>query len=233
MPLPMVHLAVAVRLAAARKSADSPEFADMAEFYLGCIAPDAIHARAGAGRDDKRDSHYAQGHPARCDLGALAKMLTGGWASGKRVSFAEGYAAHVLTDHLWQDTVAAAFRERMQREGLEADLRVLYYQDCDKLDLDLYDTAPWRPAVWGHLASATVPDFPPLLTASEIASWRDHVLGWFDKNPDKRLHDAARISQSEIDAFIDYAAGEVANRMREWRSSSVPHAATCGPSLAT
>ena len=218
MPLPMVHLAVAARLVAAREPTGLPESADIPEFYLGSIAPDAIHARGGTGRDDKLDTHFARGHPAQFDLGALGLMLTEHWAGGELVSFAEGYAAHVLTDHLWQTTVAAAFRQRVQREGLEADRRALYYEDCDKLDFSLYDTSPWRPAVWAHLSSVTARDFPPFLTATEIEAWRDRVLGWFDKNPAMRLHDATRISASEVEAFIDLAAREVANRVREWRT---------------
>ena len=218
MPLPMVHLAVAVRLLAGREFTDWPESTDSAEFYLGSIAPDAVHARAGAGRDDKLDSHLAQGHPAQFDLDALARMLKEHWASAEFVPFAEGYAAHVLTDHLWQQTVAEAFRQRMQQEGLWEERRALYYQESDKLDFCLYDTAPWRPVVWGRLSAAMVHGFAPFLTAEEISWWRDRVLGWFDKHPDMRSYTATRISRSEIDAFIDLAVDEAARRMREWRA---------------
>jgi len=223
MPLPMVHLAVAVRLVVAREptgspeSADTPESTDSAEFYLGSIAPDAIHTRDGAGRSEKLDTHFAHGYPRQYDLGALGAMLAEHRVGGELVSFAEGYAAHVLTDRLWQDTLVAAFRQRMQREGAELDLRALYYRDCDKLDFDIYDTAPWRSAVWGYLSAAAVCDFSPFLTASEIAAWRDRVLGWFDQNPAMRLHEATQISSSEVEAFIHRAAGEVAGQMREWR----------------
>jgi hypothetical protein len=163
MPLPMVHLAVAVRLMAERA------FADATGFYLGSIVPDAIHARTGARRDDKLHSHYQRGHPAHLDLDALSDMLTAHWAAGEMVPFAEGYAAHVLTDELWRDTVDAAFLQHVQREGQGADYSALYYRDCDKLDFDLYDTSSWRPVVWAHLSSAAAHNFPPLLTASEIS----------------------------------------------------------------
>ena len=218
MPLPMVHLAVAVRLVAAGESTDSPESADSAEFYLGSIAPDAIHTRDGAGRSEKLDTHFAQGYPRQFDLGALGAMLTAHRAGGKLVSFAEGYTAHVLTDRLWQDTVAAAFRQRMQQQGLEAERRALYYRDCDKLDFDIYDAAPWRPTVWGYLSTAAARDFAPLLTATEISAWRDRVLGWFDKNAPMRLHTVTQISPGDVETFIDRAVVEVADHIREWRT---------------
>lgn len=47
MPLPMVHL-----LTARRWAQNRPALRDCPEFYLGVIAPDAIHTRPGVNRDD-------------------------------------------------------------------------------------------------------------------------------------------------------------------------------------
>jgi hypothetical protein len=51
MPLPMVHLWVAVQMGEARGIWPSPEF------LLGSIAPDAVHMRPGYERVHKRRSH--------------------------------------------------------------------------------------------------------------------------------------------------------------------------------
>jgi hypothetical protein len=56
MPLPMVHLAVAVRVHEVESRVPS------SAFLLGSIAPDAIHMRPGTGRDDKRRVHLVDPH---------------------------------------------------------------------------------------------------------------------------------------------------------------------------
>ncbi|MCP1135166.1 hypothetical protein NKT34_17850 [Paenibacillus polysaccharolyticus] len=53
MPLPMVHLSVAHQLANTL-----PEPLDLGAFYLGNIAPDAIHIREGTTREDKQYTHF-------------------------------------------------------------------------------------------------------------------------------------------------------------------------------
>jgi hypothetical protein len=68
MPLPMVHLAIAVRAHELMGSEPTPAF------LLGSIAPDAIHMRPNATRDDKRKTHLLSdvadpgGHKHMCQL---------------------------------------------------------------------------------------------------------------------------------------------------------------------
>lgn len=54
MPLPMAHLAVAVRI---QNLVDRNSFPN---FLLGSIAPDAIHMRPGSGPDDKQRGHLSE-----------------------------------------------------------------------------------------------------------------------------------------------------------------------------
>ena len=96
-----------------------------------------------------------------------------------------------------------------------AELRALYYNECDKLDLDLYDERPWRAAVWEKLRVAPARDVglagePPLLTASEIDAWRVRTLGWFDAHRDKAHYEPQYITRELVWPFIPRTAAQIA-----------------------
>jgi len=97
MPLPMVHLAVAVQMHRLEGSAPSPDF------LLGSIAPDAIHMHPDSGRDDKRRVHLAEIHDPHHERARLLLAQHGSDRSSA-MGFAEGYVAHLLTDYLWFET---------------------------------------------------------------------------------------------------------------------------------
>ena len=75
MPLPMIHLAVAVGVHTLAGREPS------AAFLLGSIAPDAIHMRDGADRSDKERTHLeGRRYPRRwlgAPLSAAARLFSG------------------------------------------------------------------------------------------------------------------------------------------------------------
>jgi hypothetical protein len=174
MPLPMVHLAIAVRLAGSGFSGRMPEF------LLGSLAPDAIHARPGEEPADKDASHLRSGEslPDPVRIQTLLKDCRS--KAEPLPSFAAGYAAHLIADRLWVTTIYADFKRNLSHLDPEA-LRNLYYLETDQVDFDLYRRVEWRPTAWDLLARASSPDFSPLLSADEIDRWREHTLHWFDE----------------------------------------------------
>jgi hypothetical protein len=215
MPLPMVHLSVAHRLVERYGYPSSPAF------YLGSIAPDAIHKRPDTERPDKLDVHLIG--QEGLDEGRLRAFLaeqgrsTGdaaGMALGYAADIATGYVGHILTDVYWRENLLLPFRgqfeERLQRNEMPvAELRALYYSECDRVDLDLYDQQPWRPEVWALLRVAPARNLDGLLSAGEIAGWRDRVLSWFDDNRDKALYTPQYLTLERVLAFVDGAAARV------------------------
>jgi hypothetical protein len=174
MPLPMVHLAIAVRLGEIWREVDSPDF------LLGCLAPDAIHARTGAGEAEKAVTHFRDAE-GEFDLARIQDMFSENvQKEGKLASFSAGYTAHLLSDHLWLTTVTARFKETLGTLDFEVG-RAIYYEETDQLDFDLYRRMEWRPRVWEQLRQTDAPDFLPLLTATEIDAWRNKTLRWFDE----------------------------------------------------
>ena len=214
MPLPMVHLAVAVQICEAAHSIPSPAF------LLGSIAPDAIHMRPGAGGDDKRRVHLAG--PQDPDHERIRAFLALHWAHDTgSPDLAEGYTVHLLTDRLWRETVIAPFRASVPQDIPYQELRSLYYQDTDQIDLNLYDRMPWRTEVWTKLAIADPDPIDSLLTAQEIGLWRDRTLDWYEKHKKEPKIEPLHITAAAVHAFIDQAAVMARACLESWKSAAI------------
>jgi hypothetical protein len=210
----MVHLSVAHRLVQDHGYPADPEF------YLGSIAPDAIHERAGTDRKDKFAVHLVDANGPHLDR--LRALLASGKAAqpSRERAFVAGYTAHILTDMAWRTEIILPFRRPRVERMPYSELRALYYNECDKLDLDLYDEQPWRVEVWELLRAAQAQDVglegePPLLTADEIDGWRVRTLGWFDANRDKAGYQPQYITRERVWPFIHQAAAQVAAQLAD------------------
>ncbi len=177
MPLPMVHLAVAIRVQ------EILGWGLNGDFLLGNLSPDAIHARAGSGRSEKDATHFYVGTlPEEKAFGVIHELLQKEFpASNILPSFRSGYALHLLADHFWTHGTVATFQDQLPKTMPDAEKRRLYYRDTDQVDFHLYRQMPWRPKVWACLAAAVPQDFDDLLTAQEIQMWLARDLNWFEK----------------------------------------------------
>src|SRR5262245_21916082 len=126
MPLPMVHFAVAIGLGERTGSFPSPAF------LLGSIAPDSIHMRPKAPPGSKDITHLTSppDTPDHAQVWAMVRQHQGTPLS----VFALGYAAHILTDRLWESTVIETFRQRIPPDTEDAARRSLYYRETDQVD---------------------------------------------------------------------------------------------------
>lgn len=191
MPLPMVHLAVAVKLK------DRLRITDEGAFYLGAIAPDGIHMREGATPEDKIKSHMGM-RGTRYENEMNAKILLG------QGDFLAGYAVHLVTDMYWHQEVFNAFYQKFKARFPDENHRSAYYNDCDRIDLQLYREEPWVAEVYAALSRAHGEDAMDLLTAEEVEKWRLRQLHWFEQDF-SHLKPAEYITRAQIDAYIDYA----------------------------
>ena len=185
MPLPMVHL-----LTARRWATGKPELWDCPEFYLGTIAPDAIHMRAGVNRDDKRVTHLDvwTGGPTR----AL------NYLSDRSSAFDVGYALHIMTDFYWVRHVRHTFPQLVGPDGRL--IGEIYYPDCDQADEGLYSKSPERTGIWRLLKLAAPPEDHPLLSGREIDGWRQRILTGFGVRP---IRPARMITFETVRNFIE------------------------------
>ncbi|MCP1183008.1 zinc dependent phospholipase C family protein [Paenibacillus sp. 1781tsa1] len=184
MPLPMVHLNIANRIA------DSLQMqADRNSFYLGNIAPDSIHMREGTTREDKEYTHFNPTDEGDYVGGLKGLYLTymqqrtdEGWKW-----FVRGYFIHVMTDYYWFRSVHPEFVERVNKADLslgtsksKEELARLYYQETDQIDFNLYQGTSWSEEVWQMLNSSPGYDMTDRLTADEIVRWRDHTFSFLN-----------------------------------------------------
>jgi hypothetical protein len=107
MPLPMVHVSIAVKLWENEGVSEIPP-----SFLLGSIAPDAIHMRKNTNREDKKYTHFNIESGNNLDpikekyRNYIAQNPDSDWHW-----FVRGYFAHVLTDYYWFHRV---FRTNMK-----------------------------------------------------------------------------------------------------------------------
>ncbi len=206
MPLPMIHLAVAVEMSTANPRCTSPDF------LLGSIAPDSIHKRPGSTRADKARTHCEPEGERFADE-SLVEALVLQYAAS---DFALGYAAHILTDNLWMKMVLDPWRTRVPTTPETQDERTLYYSETDQVDFNLYHHAPWRPTVWENLAAAEAIDFPPMLSAEEIDGWRVRTLHWFTELKEEPGTDLRYFTDEIAQRFIKDVSPQVAARLAQW-----------------
>jgi hypothetical protein len=239
MPLPMIHLAVAVDMF------DGGEVP--APFLLGSISPDAIHMRKGTAREDKKRTHlnvdasyedfdslkamylqYLNGGPSDAaegesslDSGGHTGEHASGQAGGQALDdwrwFVRGYFAHLLTDYHWHGSVYAQFKERTIGDGLEQSARDrAYYRDTDQIDFNLYRGKSWKDGVWPGLVQVRQLAFEPFLTADEINYWRYRVVHWFDLLSEEPFIEPIYITEQVAEAFVADSAAKVKTLLAEW-----------------
>jgi hypothetical protein len=209
----MVHLAVARQVRVVQNREPT------ASFFLGSLAPDAIHMRKDARPDEKHVVHLrATGdhlYHAR-----LHELLARSWRQpAKNHDFAEGYAVHVLTDWHWFTGVFSAFCQALPDDVTPQDRRTLYYHDTDQLDFDLYHTMPWRAHVWTQLASAHPTDFETLLTAHEIHQWQQRVLHWFGELMQEPQTVPQYITEHVVRQFIHETGEAISAQLLAWEKA--------------
>ena len=117
--------------------------------------------------------------------------------------FLAGYAVHLVTDLYWSRQVFEPFYKKFKARFPNADHSQTYYNDCDMIDLQLYQEEPWRAEVYDALDRAHGEDAMDMLTAEEVEKWRLRQLHWFEQDF-SHLKPAEYITPSEVNAYIDY-----------------------------
>ena len=205
MPLPMVHLGVAHLLT------ETLAVRDPGSFYLGSIAPDAVHMRAGTYQSEwKLKSHLRESRQIEkhAVIGHALAFLRNHADSPERDFFA-GYGVHIITDILWNQTLLADFNRAFQEDGgLPEERSGVYYNATDRLDFELFHRMPWRPAVWDALAGSHGADADGLVSAAETDAWKERTLHWYDSGESQHKAPVRYFTYDGITLFIAYAAEE-------------------------
>lgn len=198
MPLPMIHLCVAVKL--------NIPIIKSGEFYLGNISPDAVHTRIGYVSEDKTISHCnARKIENIGELDALCDLIRG--SDGGKREFLIGYLIHILTDIYWSDSVLLTFKDRYYDDPSPIqDRRMAYYNDTDQLDFEFYNNLDWRVSVWDMLTQAQGFSVEGAVSREEVTMLRDRTVKWYSGGQSQHTNPVKYITYDELERFTDSAA---------------------------
>lgn len=205
MPLPTLHLVLAQETAALAGISLS------GRFLLGNLAPDAIHMRPGADRQDKNRTHLRVP-----DWNASMERSRQLIAEHGEDPFLAGCALHILADAMWLAGPWKRFRQTLPEDIPEAEWRALYYRDTDALDRYLFrQTAVHQ--LWSAALAAKPSDYADLVTAAEIDAWRKDRYAALQQS--RRIETAKYITVGIMQDFIAEASQRLAREYARARAS--------------
>lgn len=201
MPLPMVHLAVARKIALSYE-----RLKDCPEYYLGSISPDAIHMRKNSSRNDKCMTHLKDENGWQDNAINFIKSHS----LDDDISFYLGYGVHLLTDIIWYESIFSDFKSAYLKDSLpDKEMLLWYYNDTDVIDIRLYNELEDRPLIWSLLKEAKYNNVDNLLSSEEIKVWNNHVHSWFDDKEIDKYRPQKYISYDEVKTFMDEAVDTI------------------------
>ncbi|MBO7748439.1 hypothetical protein I8J29_30060 [Paenibacillus sp. MWE-103] len=207
MPWPMVHLAISNALAGGNPSPD---------LLLGCIAPDAIHARGQVSREEKGVTHLvlngslpAKERIMEAYLAYLPQRSEPAWKD-----FALGYFSHIYADLRWTETLYADFERRF--EGDRDEIRRRYNEEMSQTEFDLLRSLPGAEAHLTKLAAAGGYAIAPFLTRQEVTRYREAKLGWLRNDGHEPRVRPVYFRLEAVMAFIRATSKEFSGLMSAW-----------------
>jgi hypothetical protein len=211
MALPMVHLITAEK---AVRSYGLP-VVDEPAYFLGTLAPDAVHMRDGYEFEWKRKTHLYQHSTDMRDTRAVLDFFRDN--QGRiPADYLLGYCVHILTDQCWFEQMYQRFLQRhADDETPLQDVRWAYYNDSDRLDFDLFASVPGREGIWSLLERAQGIGVPGLVSAAEVDLWKERTLHWYDRGESLHKNPTRYLSVGEVLQFTDDAARTVAGLLRD------------------
>ncbi|MCL2404996.1 MAG: hypothetical protein FWC92_05560 [Defluviitaleaceae bacterium] len=162
------------------------------QFYLGSIAPDAVHQRANYVSEYKKASHLITGDEVWgmiTDYDGWQKNIIAFLNKNKyneHHDFILGYCCHILGDlhntiHVWNP-----FKLKYAHELKEVNYGNTHHQECNKLDIELALTYEGRNEFWRHLSKSQSIDVPNILSSTEIDKQKDIILNSWYKGKERQ-----------------------------------------------
>jgi hypothetical protein len=159
---------------------------DVPVYFLGSLAPDAVHFRSGFRPAHKAVSHLCPDGETWGkveDFDAWWDKVLAYYRESEQTDFLRGYCVHILADVCNGPAFWVPFRQKVldgtdtDYDHIYEDARVKQYQrEHVEADIRLYHTFPQRAAVWAQLEKAVGVELPGLVTAEEVESIRENIL---------------------------------------------------------
>jgi hypothetical protein len=194
-------------------------------FYLGALAPDAVHAREGYVRAHKKHSHFRDDIPDKDfetpinyeiyhnRLVDFIKKYNN--PEDSLVDYYRGYVTHILTDELFVLTVRKEFCENMKKLGISQSDRPFFdyiVGDMNRNDILLayrYEGMEEIRTYMEHVPAYPVDDY---ISKQEMDDCRNWFLRHHFYEQQEELEPAFISYQRTLD-FIHTAAEEIIQRL--------------------
>ena len=194
-------------------------------FYLGNLAPDAIHAREGYIREYKKHTHFRDGIPdmdfeLEKHQSTYRKRLEKFAAQNRErgdglEDLYLGYVTHVLADELFILTIRKEFCKSMEQMGIrQNDHRFFEYivRDMNRNDFLLVRRYEDMEKIRRCIEQAEVCGIDGLLSTLEMKNSMDWLVRYHFLEEHEFL-DPVYISYDRIIAYIREAAGTIADKL--------------------
>lgn len=216
MPGAITHIAIADKII---ELLGDKMFENISLFYCGSIGPDAIHARTGFSRDDKKRTHLREGirdaefltdENQKLFHNRLNNFINERIFEGNKYNdFFKGYVVHLLSDELFMKTVRLEFIKSKNDEGnteQSIDLFNSLIYDIDNIDYRLAREYPFSRNVreelykeWGYSAEG-------LLIHEELSGSKWFICNKFFDNKSETYKLPKYITYERILEFIEESA---------------------------
>lgn len=200
---------------------------DESLFYLGALAPDAVHARVDYVRAHKKHSHFRDDIMDRDftlpeNYSQYHKRLESFIKENKDredglLDFYRGYVVHIMTDELFLLTVREEFNQTLQKQGIDQGDKPFFERivaDMNRNDLLLVKEYKAIDEIRHRLEQVSAYPVPGYLSMQEMSDCRNWALHYHFHEQHEDLQ-PIYISQARMWSFIKYAADEIIKRLSD------------------
>lgn len=192
---------------------------DLSQFYLGTVAPDAVHNRAGYISDYKKASHLCVGDERW-------GMLTNNdeWIesvleflyknkNSDNYDFILGYSCHVLSDIYNNIAVWTPFRLEYPDE-LTKGYGGLYHQESEKVEIELALRDENKDNFWVHLEKAKSTSLNDIIFAEEIEKHKENILyNWYKDKEHQDISSNRLVTIESTMNFVEDASNFIVSKI--------------------
>ena len=222
MPGTVTHIAIAEKI---YSIIGSSQIADISNFYNGNLAPDAIHAKKGFQRADKKRTHLTEGIPnAEIKNPEKLKLFYNRvnnfisnyyFNSGNEKDLYLGYVTHLLADALFNMTIRENIVQASAADGVNphgAEFAKIITSDIINVDYILASKYPFNQDPVEILERKWNYKIADFISEDEINGSKWWVLDSYFKNPPKP-QPPKYYSYKEAVNFIEYAANNIVHKL--------------------
>lgn len=219
----ITHMVVAREI---KKQLKEGTIKDMGMFYLGNLAPDAIHAREGYIREFKKHTHLRDEIPDKDFETEINRIIFHTRVKEfilkyrdniEQIDLFRGYICHLLTDELFVLTMRKYFCEEMEKQGI-AQNHPLFFEyivgDMNRNDIQFVKHYEGCEEIRAAVEQAKVCKVADLITEKEMQISKDWLLFQHfyinTKEQEPRI-----ITYESMLQFVQMAAKDIVKRLSE------------------